>query len=79
MRDIGRDLEYAEGTLTLPIEFVATDDENRYVTFRVPVPSDSFDKIAALEPGDRVTGISPKMAKSWDSAVLSARHYNDIS
>ena len=77
VRDIGDTLEIPDGALSLPIEFVEHDGD--YVSFRVPVPASSVERIRALEPGDRITAYSPRgETASWDAAVISMRHYNDV-
>ena len=77
IRDIGSRPEIPEGALSLPIEFVASSGD--YVSFRVPVPDNSVERIRALEPGDRITAHSPRgQTPPWESAVISMRHYNDV-
>lgn len=77
VRDVGVSPDLPEGALSLPIEFVHADDN--YVTFRVHVPGGSVAKVAALEPGERVTGHSPRGdTPDWEAGVVSLRHYNDV-
>jgi len=77
IRDIGPSPEIPEGALSLPIEFVASTGD--YVTFRVPVPANSVERIGELQPGDRITAHSPRgQTPPWESAVISMRHYNDV-
>lgn len=79
VRGLAADPELTPETLSLPVEFVSTEREGRYLNFRIPVPAGAVDAIAAMEPGTRVTGMSPRMATDWNTAVRSLRHYNDIS
>lgn len=79
VRGLSADPELTPDTLSLPVDFVSTESDGRYVNFRIPVPSDAVDAIATMEPGTRVTGMSPRMATDWDTAVSSLRDYNDVS
>jgi hypothetical protein len=79
VRGLSADPELTPETLSLPVDFVSTERDGQYVNFRIPVPSDAVGRIAAMDPGTRVTGMSPRMATDWDTAVSSLRHYNDIS
>lgn len=78
VRDLAEDPDLWPAALTLPVEFVATARDEQYVNFRIRVPDDAVDTIAAMEDGSRVTGYSPRGQKSWETAVVSLRHYNDI-
>jgi hypothetical protein len=64
--------------LTLPIEFVSSELDDRYVRFKVPVPSDDLAKLAALSPGQYVTATSPRRGARWEEAVADVRPYNDV-
>jgi len=79
IRGLAADPELTPETLSLPVEFVSTERDGQYVNFRIPVPANAADTIASMEPGTRVTGMSPRMATDWDTAVSSLRDYNDIS
>jgi hypothetical protein len=69
----------AEGDyLTLPIEFVSTEVEDRYVRFKVPVPSGDRARIDALSEGSWVTAVSPRRATSYEEGVATVRPYNDV-
>jgi hypothetical protein len=65
--------------MTMPIEFVASELDGRYVTFKVPVPADSAASLAKLQPGAYVTATSPMRAKNAAEAVVAIRPYNDVS
>jgi hypothetical protein len=65
--------------LTMPIEYVASELDGRYVSFKVPIPAKDAAKIARLSPGAYVTATSPLRAKSADEAVTEIRPYNDLS
>ena len=79
VRGLARDPELTPDSLSLPVEFVSSDMDGRYVSFRIPVPQSAVEKISSMEPGHRVTGMSPRMATDWNNAVSSLRHYNDVS
>jgi hypothetical protein len=68
----------ADEQLTLPIEFVAPAHEDRYVRFKVAVPTDDVATIAALQPGTWVTATSPRGAARYEEAVADLRPYNDV-
>lgn len=78
IRDLARDPELAPGTLSLPVEFVASERDGEYLRFRVTVPAAAFETLAAFEPGTRVTAVSPKEPANYGSGVISMRHYNDV-
>ena len=79
IRGLAPDPELVPGTLALPVEFVSTEGEGRYVNFRIRVPESSVETLAAMEPGTRVTGVSPKTLGSRDAAIGELRHYNDVN
>jgi hypothetical protein len=79
IRGLAADPELTPETLSLPVEFVSTERDEQYVNFRIPVPDSAVDTIASMEPGTRVTGMSPRMATDWDTSVSSLRDYNNIS
>jgi hypothetical protein len=64
--------------LTLPIEFVSPELDERYVRFRVAVQSDDLAKIASLQPGSWITATSHRRAKRFEEAVADVRPYNDV-
>jgi len=78
IRALGDDPGLDPRSLTLPVEYVATVRDGRYLNFRVRVPDQAFAAIEAMDPGMRVTGVSPRSGAGWDTAVLELRHYNDI-
>ena len=64
--------------LTLPVEFVCTELDGRYIRFSVPVPSDDLAKIASLSAGQWITATSPRRAARNEEAVVDVRPYNDV-
>jgi hypothetical protein len=78
IRGLARDPDLEPGTLALPVEFVSSERDGKYINFRIPVPADAVDAIADMDPGTRVTGTSPKMAMDWHEGVTMLRHYNDV-
>ena len=79
IRDLAREPELAPGALTLPVEFVSSERDGEYINFRIKVPASAIEKLAAMEPGVRVRGESPRSGASFDDAVISLRHYNDVN
>ena len=63
----------------LPAEFVSTEMDGTYVTFRVPVPSDAVGRIRSVSPGEWVTLTSPHQPAGLEEAVVDARPYNDVA
>lgn len=78
IRSLAKDPELTPETLSLPVEFVSTERDGKYIDFRIPIPESAVEAISDMEAGTRVTGISPRMATDWHSGVSSLRHYNDI-
>jgi hypothetical protein len=64
--------------LTLPIELVSADGDQRYVRFKVAVPTDDLAKIESLQPGAWITATSPRRATHFEEAVADLRPYNDV-
>jgi hypothetical protein len=65
--------------LMLPAEFVGTEMDDQYITYRLPIPADAAAKIQALKAGDWVTATSPRHPADTKSAVVAIRGYNDVS
>ena len=78
VRSIGHGDAPTGDSLTLPIEFVSPELDERYVRFRVAAPRDYLAKIAALQPGSWVTATSRRHAKHFEEAVADLRPYNDV-
>jgi hypothetical protein len=68
----------ADDRLTLPIEFVSAQHDNRYLRFKVAVPSEDLTKLASLAPGSWITATSPRRPQRFEEAVADARPYNDV-
>lgn len=66
-----------EDRLTLPVEFVSAERDDRYVRFKVLVPTDDIAKLAGLEPGQWITATSPRRGAPFEEAVADARPYTD--
>lgn len=64
--------------MTMPVEFVSSELDGRYVAFKVPVPAKDAAALAKLDAGTYVTATSPLRAESADEAVISLRPYNDL-
>ena len=78
IRAIERGTNTKYDRMTMPVEFVATELDDRYVSFKLPVPAKDGDALAKLKPGDYVTVTSPLKAKSPDDVVMAIRDYNDV-
>jgi hypothetical protein len=68
----------ADDRLTLPIEFVSAEHDNRYVRFKVAVPSADVARLASLSPGSWITATSPRRVARYEEAVAAVRPYNDV-
>jgi hypothetical protein len=64
--------------LTLPVEYVSSELNDRYVRFKVAVPSDALAKLEAVQPGQYVTATSPRRASRFEEAVVDVRPYTDV-
>ncbi len=62
--------------MTMPIEYVSSELDGRYVSFKVPIPAAGAAAIGNLRPGTYVTATSPLRAKSAVDAVTSIRPYS---
>lgn len=78
IRQVSERAPAADEQLTLPVEFVSSAHENRYVQFKVAVPSEGLAKTAGLQPGTWVTATSPRGAAHYEEAVADLRPYNDV-
>jgi hypothetical protein len=78
VRGIARGNAPAADSLTLPIEFVSPQLDERYVRFKVAVPREDLAKLATLQPGSWVTATSRRHAKQFEEAVADLRPYNDV-
>src|SRR5689334_12704166 len=76
VRGIARGNAPAADSLTLPIEFVSPQLDERYVRFKVAVPREDLTKLATLQPGSWVTATSRRHAKHFEEAVADLRPYN---
>ena len=77
VRDLASNPNVEDKALTLPVEYVGTTHEDRYVQFRIAIPREYMADLAAMDPGVRVTVVSPRTARDWNDGVLSLRNYND--
>jgi hypothetical protein len=62
--------------MTLPIEYVSSDDQHQFVTFKVRIPAKDAGAIAKLKPGDYVTATSPLTAANAKAAVSAIGPYS---
>ena len=65
--------------MTMPIEYVSSDLDGRYLLFRVPIPAKDAAAMAKVKAGTYVTATSPLRANSAGEAVISIKSYNDAS
>ena len=68
----------SEDRLTLPVEFVSGEHDERYVRFKVAVPSADVASLASLSPGSWITATSPRRAARYEEAVAAVWPYNDV-
>lgn len=64
--------------MTMPVEFVSSELDGRYVSFKVPVPAADVQTIEQVMPGQWVTATSPLQADDPTEAVSSIRPYNHV-
>lgn len=77
VRNLTHETSVDEGELfTMPVEFVSMEMDNRYVNFKVPVPSGDVAKIKSLTPGTWVTVTSAHEPGDQAEAVAGIRPYN---
>ena len=65
--------------MTMPIEYVSSELDGRYLSFKIPIPTKDAPAIAKLSPGAYVTATSPLRAKGASDAVTAIRPYSDPS
>jgi hypothetical protein len=76
IRAIERGRKSSLGGMTLPIEYVSTDDRHQYVTFKVKIPEQDAGAITKLKPGDYVTATSPRHVADSGQAIASIGPYS---
>jgi len=79
VRSVTRGPASEDAALTLPIEFVSTELDGRYVRFKVRVPASDLAAIESLGSGEWITAVSPQHAMAPERAVISIRPYNSVS
>jgi hypothetical protein len=62
--------------MTLPIEYVSSDEQHEYVTFKVRIPQKDAGAIEKLKPGDYVTATSPLTTADARKAVSAIGPYS---
>jgi hypothetical protein len=65
--------------LTMPVEYVGSELDGRYVSFKLPIPADDAAAIATVKPGAYVTVTSPLRAKTAADVVQSIKPYSNAS
>lgn len=78
VRSLARNPELTPDTLSLPVEFVSSRSDGKYIDFRTHIPESAVETISKLQAGMRVTGTSPRMATDWNNGIISLRPYNDV-
>lgn len=76
--DLARDPELTPDALSLPVEFVSSRSDGKYIDFRTYIPESAVETISKMQAGMRVTGTSPRMATDWHNGIVSLRAYNDV-
>jgi len=64
--------------MTLPVEYVSSEENGRVVSFKVPIPPKDAAAIERLQPGQYVTATSAQQPKSAKEAVAAIRPYTDV-
>jgi hypothetical protein len=72
------DGEMSKERFAMAVEFVSTERDGRYVSFRVPIPAAAVGKIKSLKPGQSVLVTSPHAAIDRSAVVSTIREYTDI-
>jgi len=67
----------SEERFTFPVEFVAFDATQKYLTFKAPVPAESISKLQSLKPGQWVTATSPQGKAVENQPIVAVRSYNE--
>jgi hypothetical protein len=78
VRALERGTESSFDRMTMPVEYVASELDGRYVVFKVPIPADGAAAIEELQPGAWVTATSPYQASNAAEAVRAIRPYSRV-
>ena len=79
IRAIERGTKSKYDRMTMPVVFVAAEDNGRSVSFKVPIPAKDAAVIERVQPGQYVTVTSPQRPKSAKEAVAEIRPYADAT
>jgi hypothetical protein len=74
----GHESSTSPDALILPAQFVGTELNDQYITYRLPIPEKAASKVQALKAGDWVTATSPRHSSDPKAAVVAIRGYNDV-
>jgi hypothetical protein len=75
IRALERGTKSSYDRMTMPVEYVSSELDGRYIVFEVPIPAGDAAAIQMLEPGAWVTATSPHLPKDKTEAVTSIRPY----
>ncbi len=70
--------DMARDRFEMPVEFVSTERDGRYLVFRVPISEAHVAAVEKLSPGLWVTATSPHAAPDRTAVVSTIRSYTDI-
>jgi hypothetical protein len=65
--------------LTMPIEYVSSEMDGRYVSFKVPIPAQDVAAMEKLASGAWVTVTTPQRPANIAQVVTHIRRYDDVS
>ena len=75
VRYVTHDVEAKGELYTMPVEFVSSELDGRYITFKVPIPSSDVENIKSLMPGVWVRAMSPQQPSGLAEAIAEIRPY----
>jgi hypothetical protein len=78
IRDVERGTKSSYDRMTMPVEYVSSELDGRYVVFKVLIPAGDAAAIEKLEPGAWVTATSPHLPTGKAEAVASIRPYGHV-
>ena len=78
IRALERGTKSSYDRMTMPVEYVSSELDGRYLVFEVPIPAGDAAAIEKLEAGTWVTATSPHLPKEKAEAVASIRPYGHV-
>jgi hypothetical protein len=78
IRALERGTKSSYDRMTMPVEYVSSELDGRYIVFKVQIPAGDAAAIQMLEPGTWVTATSPHLPKDKMETVTSIRPYGHV-